>query len=173
MTNIFSFSALRQIFKFSMMRPAYAVRIIKTIRVLRNVLKFIMVSCRLAFKGPFASYFFLVFLIVSLMGGMLPSYIFPVFLVGMVKENRDSSVSEKKSKKKHYGKSDKRSERTKIKGAVENEKDCLLQLLYPSINKIERFKKEGIDVAVYIRVSTTRQAREGKSLEAQEAEAKL
>lgn len=169
--KLFPISALRKFFKERMMRFALAGRILKRIRALRNVIKCIMVFCRSAFKGSFASCFLLGFLIVSLTGGILPRYLSLVLLVGMTQESHDSSFSDKKSKAKHSRKSGKKST-TKRKEAVENEEDCLFQLLYPSIDKIERFEKEGINVAAYSRVSTAKQAREGKSLEAQEAEAR-
>jgi len=155
-----------------MMRSALAERILKRIRALRNVIKLIMVLCQPVFKRPFASCFLLTFAIVSLMVGALPSYFSPLSMVAITQENHDSSLFDQRSEAKPSRKYDKKLRVMKKKGAIENEKDCLLQVLYPSIDKIERIGKEGIDVAAYLRVSTIKQAREGKSLEAQETEAR-
>ena len=166
------FLILRKTFMENMMRNALTNRIIKTIKILRKVISGIILFCRFTFGGSVASYFFLAFLFAFFAGGIPPSYFTPVFLVGMTQESLDSFFSDKKSKGEGSRKSEKESKSKKKKEAVKNDEDYLLQVLYPSIDKIENFGEKGIDVAAYLRVSTAKQAQEGKSLEAQEVEAR-
>ncbi len=164
------FLILRKTFMENMMRIAFAGRIIKRTKGLRNAINSIILFCRFTPGESVASYFFLAFLVTFFVGGILPSYFAPVFLVGMSQESLDSFFSDEKSKGKGSKKSDKKLTSMKKKETVVNGEDHILQFLYPSIDKIESFEGKGINAAAYLRVSTPRQARKGKSLEAQETE---
>ena len=169
MSNIY-FSVFRKIYKISMMRPALAQRIIRTIKALRKVINGIILFCQSIFGVSVASHFFLALLVVFFAGGIIALCSTPVFLVGMMQESLDSFFSDKKSNGEGSRKSERESKLKKRKEAVEKDENYLLQFLYPSIDKVENFPRKGPEVAAYLRVSTTRQVREGESLEAQEDE---
>jgi len=159
--------AFRKKYRKSSMRSALANRIIKTIKDLRKCLKVIMDFSQFAFKRRFASCFFLICLLTFLLRQqILPSYFSCSLLVGLVaQKNHESKPGAKISKK-----SDKKSKDAKRIVKKEEKEDCLLQAVFPSIDKIELFGKEGVSAAAYLRVSTAKQAKEGKSLKAQEIE---
>jgi len=142
----------------------------KTIKVFRNVIEGNILFWRFTFGESVASYFFLIFLATFFVGGILQSYLAPVFLAGMVQKSLDSISYDEKSKGKGSKKSDKEFESTKRKEAVVDHEDCILRFLHPAIDKTENFEGGAIDVAAYLRVSTRRQALEGESLKAQEDE---
>jgi len=152
-----------------MIPSALAARIIKGIKVLRKCLKSILEFLPFVFKGRVASYIFLIcFLVLLRNQGIFPSYLFGVFLLGFVEQNDCESKTESKNSKKTDNKS--KGARIRRTATKEEKDDSLLQAVFPSIDKIERYRKEGATVALYIRVSTTKQAKEGKSLKAQEME---
>jgi DNA invertase Pin-like site-specific DNA recombinase len=162
-----SFSILRKLFIKSMIRSALANRIIITIKALRKCLKAIMDFWRFAFKRQLAPYLFLIgFLTFLFSQKILSCYSFCALLVGLTTQKNHESTSEPKSSKGNKSKD------ASVKKIItkEEKEDRLLQAIFPSIDKIERFAKEGSNVAAYLRVSTIRQAKEGKSLKAQEIE---
>jgi DNA invertase Pin-like site-specific DNA recombinase len=160
---------LRKLFSKNMIRPALAERIIKRIKIFRKRFKSLMDFLHFAFKGHVASCLFLICFLISLQSqGIFLSYLLGVFLLGFVAQNDH----ENKTKSQKTRKTDNKSRDVKIRRTATKEEkdDSLLQVVFPSIDKIERFGKEGITVAIYIRVSTAKQAKEGKSLKAQERE---
>jgi len=136
----------------------------------RNIINCTITFGETLFRRGAASYFFLAFLVISLSDRVLLLPFAPVFMTGAFQVGLDSFFAEKDSKE---GKSSKKSEnksklKKRKKGIVDG--DCLLPLLYPSIDGVETLGGEGDSVAGYIRVSTPRQAREGMSIEAQKDE---
>ncbi|MEM3697091.1 MAG: recombinase family protein [Candidatus Bathyarchaeia archaeon] len=163
------FLVLRKLFTKNMILSVFVARIIKTIKIFRKSFKSTLEWSHLTFKGHVASYIFLACFLIFLQNQVIfPLHFFGAFVVGFIKQNSHDRKTEPKNFKKTINKP----KGTRIRRAArkEGKDDSLLQAVFPSIDKIERYGKEGVTVAVYIRVSTPKQAKEGKSLKAQEME---
>jgi hypothetical protein len=102
--------------------------------------------------------------------GLLISPLSSIFLIGLTshkskREEEANDDSNHAEKDKYPENPKKKNERGKGK-----RKDDILQFLYPAIDWIEVLAETGITVVAYLRVSTVKQAVEGKSLQAQENE---
>lgn len=166
-----AFNSFRKINKFSMMRSALAERIIKSLKTLRKPIKRNLSCTYFITVMLLASYLFVIWIMLYLRFSDWDSCLsLPLFL-GFVQITIDSFSSKEAAfiKLKEEKKAPEKQFTIDLQA-----KNRIIRFVYPSVSNIEIIEegKNGKGVAAYLRVSSRRQAKDGDSLEAQEAQAR-